>query len=119
MALYEQLQKYLDQMAAAYSAGDAKACAEMFTAQGELHSPYGPAAVGRAAIEALHRDWTAEPSKKKFDLVKAKKSGTMAWALVRFSEGAVTGTGTSLLILEQQDSGAWLTQICCLHGDGE
>jgi len=109
----------MNEMAKAYSVCDAKACAAMFTETGGLHSPYVPPARGRAEIEARHRDWAAEPSQKKLVVVNAAQSGRMAWALVRYSEGAVTGNGTSLSIFEQQDDGSWQISLCCLHGDGE
>ena len=109
----------LDQMAAAYSAGDAVACAEMFAMNAQLHSPFGPPAVGRPAIEKLHRDWVADSTAKSFTILDYGSEGALAWCLCRFSEGDVTGDGTSLIVLQQQeDDGAWLIRSCCLHGDG-
>jgi len=117
MGIVEDLQNFADEMAAAYSICDAAACAEMFTEDGELHSAFGPPAIGRAAIEALHRDWAAEPSQKSMTVASVGQSGDMAWALLRFSEESVTGDGTSLCVFERADKGEWLIKMCCLHGD--
>ena len=113
----EELQKYLDRMAAAYSAGDAKACANLFTEDAQLHSSFAPPAIGRAAIEALHEDWVAEPSAKSFVLVDHGSTGNIAWCVCRFSEGHEAGNGTSQLILESQTNGAWLARSSGLFGD--
>ena len=112
----EELQAYLDQMAAAYSAGDAKACADLFTQDAQLHSSFAPPAIGRAAIRALHEDWVAEPSAKSFVLVDHGCAGDIAWCVCRFSEGHETGDGTSQLIFEGQTNGTWLARSCCLFG---
>lgn len=119
MLTQDEIQNVLDEMARAYSAGNAKACAELFTENAQLHSPFGPPAVGRQAIEALHDDWVSEPSAKAFRILDHGSHGPLGWCLCRFSEGDVTGDGTSLLILEQATSGRWLIRTCCLHGDAE
>lgn len=51
-------QDLLDRMTASYRAGDAAACAAMFTLDAQLYSPYAAPAFGREAIEALHHEWT-------------------------------------------------------------
>jgi len=117
MGIVEDLQNFADEMAAAYSICDAVACAQMFTDDGELHSPFGRPAIGRAAIEALHRDWAAEPSQKSMTVASAGHSGNLAWALLHFSEGSVTGDGTSLCVFERAGKGEWLIKMCSLHGD--
>ncbi|MFK7745374.1 MAG: nuclear transport factor 2 family protein [Roseobacter sp.] len=113
------IQAFLDRMARAYCAQDAQACAALFTENAQVHSPFGAPAVGRAAIEALHRDWVSEPSAKAFLILDHGSADTLAWCLCRFSEGDKTGDGTSLLVMEQQPDGAWLIRSCCLHGDPE
>jgi ketosteroid isomerase-like protein len=59
------IQCLLDEMTAAYRAGDAAAIAAMFPADAQLHSPYAPAAIGRPAIEVLHREWVGDGVKDK------------------------------------------------------
>ena len=119
MLTREAMQTMLDRMADHYVARDAAGCAAMFHEDAQLHSPYAPPAAGRSDIEALHVDWTAEATGKRFDIVDFGSTATMAWCLARFSEGEVTGDGTSLIVLEADASGAWLIRACCLHGDPE
>lgn len=119
MLTRQRMQDLLDAMARSYVAGDAKACAAMFSETAHLHSPFAPAAVGRSAIEALHVEWTAEAHAKGFTILDFGSTEAMAWCLCRFSEGEVTGNGTSLLVLEPDAAGHWLIRACCLHGDPE
>jgi len=115
----DEMQAFLNRMAAAYVAGDAKACAEMFSENAQLHSPFGPPAIGRAAIETLHVEWTAEPGSKRFTILDCGSGETLAWCLCRFSEGDVGDDGISLIVLERGPAGDWLVRSCCLHGDPE
>ena len=121
MTLASEIGGLLQQMATVYSKGDAAGCAALFTENAELHSPYAPPARGRAAIEALHVEWTADGGGegKSFDLLNCGQSGPLAWALCRFSEGDATGDGTSLMVLEREADARWLIRMCCLHGDTE
>ena len=116
MTLYEDIQCLLDRMAQAYAAGDATACAGMFTEDATLHSPFAPPAHGRAEIEALHRDWTRSATAKRFDVLAFGGSGNLAWVLARFSEGE-TGTGTTLAVLEQNEGASWLCRVCSLNDE--
>lgn len=56
MALAQDLQKLVIQMADAYRTGDAGGVAALFTENAQLHSPFAPPAIGRAAIQLLHED---------------------------------------------------------------
>jgi uncharacterized protein (TIGR02246 family) len=112
-----EMQALMDAMAAAYKAGDAHACAQMFVADGLLYSPYAYPASGRAEIEALHRDWTEGVTGKKLKVLDAARSGDLGWCLVAYSEGAATGNGTSLNVMERQPNGQWLIRICSLNSD--
>jgi len=115
MSIRDELQAAFDAMAAAYVAGDAAACAAMFTAGGQLHSPYAPPARGRAELEALHRDWTEGATEKRFRVIDAGGTGDLAWALARFSEGESADGGTSLGIFERAPDGRWLIRACSLN----
>jgi ketosteroid isomerase-like protein len=119
MITRDEMQALLDRMASAYSAGDAKTCAAMFSENAQIHSTFGAPALGRQAIEALHVQWTAEPGKKSFTILDWGSDQSLAWCLCRFSEGDVTGDGTSLLVLERGPAGDWFVRSCCLHGDPE
>ncbi len=116
MTIREELQALLDVYAKAYQAGDALACAKVYTSDGELHSPYAPPARGRLEIEELHKVWTQDASgEKRLTIVHAGSSGDLAWCLATYSEGHVTGNGTSLNVLERQSDGSWLVRISSLN----
>ncbi len=117
MTLAQDLQSQMNQMAAAYGAGDAAAVAALFTQDAQLHSSFASPAIGRTAIETLHVDWTADRSEKSFTLLDSGGNEDVAWGLFRFAEGQVTGAGTSLAVFERQSNGAWLVRSCCLFGD--
>ena len=115
----DDLQSLLDEMARAYASGNAAACAAMFAPDAQLHSPFGPPAVGHAEIKSLHEAWTAEARGKSFRVLDYGSSENLAWCLCRFTEGDGTEEGTSLFVLEKDDRGRWLIRSCCLHGDPE
>jgi len=116
MSIHEELQNLLDAYAKAYEAGDALACASMYTPDGELHSPYAPPARGRQQIGELHRAWTHDVGgEKKLTIVHMGSSGDLAWCLATYSEGHATGNGTSLNVLERQPGGSWLVRISSLN----
>ena len=111
------MQQLMDEMAIAYRAGDAHACAQMFAPDGVLYSPYAFPARGRNEIESLHRGWTGEGTEKRLKVKEASSSGNLGWCLVAYSEGDATGNGTSLNVVELQPSGKWLIRICSLSSD--
>jgi uncharacterized protein (TIGR02246 family) len=117
-----EAQALMDRMAAAYRAGDAAGCAALFTADATLLSPHAAAAHGRDAIEALHRDWTAQANSKRLTVIEAGRSGDLGWCLAAYSEGDITegdntGNGTSLSTLMRQSNGSWLIRMCSLNSD--
>lgn len=110
-----QAQALMDQMAAAYRAGDAAGCAALFTADATMFSPYAVATHGRDAIEALHSVWTAPANSKQLRVIEAGQSGDLGWCLAAYSEGDVAGNGTSLCTLVRQSDGSWLIRLCSLN----
>ncbi|MDH4167276.1 MAG: DUF4440 domain-containing protein [Gammaproteobacteria bacterium] len=117
MSIQEELQGLMNAMAKAYRAGDAAGCASLFVPDGELYSPYAPPARGRGAIEALHQEWTQGGENKQLNVIGAGCSGDIAWCHTAYSEGEVSGDGTSLSVLERQANGQWLIRICMLNSD--
>jgi ketosteroid isomerase-like protein len=108
-------QKLFDEYAASYRAGDAAGCASYFVPAAELFSPYGPPAIGRAAIEASHREWVKEGAENKTLVVlNAGACEGMGWCTAEYDEGA-TGKGTSLNVLQRQRDGSWLITHCSLN----
>ncbi len=110
-----ELQVVLDTMARVYAQQDAAACAALFTEGASLYSPYAPPTHGRAALEALHRIWTAEPSAKRFEILDFGGGGDLAWVLAQYSEGTVTGGGTTLAVFERGPEKGWLVRVCSLN----
>ena len=108
-------QKLFDEYVISYRKGDAVGCASCFVPSAELFSPWGPPAIGRVAIEAIHREWVKEGSEDKTILVlDAGSSEDVGWCKAHYSEGA-TGNGTSLNILQRQEDGSWLISHCSLN----
>jgi uncharacterized protein (TIGR02246 family) len=117
MTIRDELQGLMDKMANAYRAGDAAGCASLFVPEGALYSPYAPPALGRAAIEELHRDWTQGGENKQLQVIDAGSEGNLAWCHTAFSEGNVSDNGTSLSVCERQADGRWLIRFCMLNSD--
>lgn len=116
MSIRDDLQEIWDMYVAAYRAGDAAGCAAIFTKDAEVHSPYGPPARGRPAIEALHGEWVQHASSNKtLQVIEAGNSGDLAWTLAAYSEGEVVGNGTSLSVFERHPGGGWLIRMCSLN----
>jgi len=100
----------------AYRKGDALGCAAVFSPDALLTSPYGPPARGQEAIKAVHKEWTSDGGEnKQLEIIEYGGSGDLAWCLAKFSEGAETGEGVSLNVLERQPDGQWLIKICSLN----
>lgn len=116
MSLRAELQATLDRMARAQLAGDAAACAALFTAEAEVRSPHASPARGRAEIEALHRDWTASAPLNRFEVLDCDGSGELAWASARLSDGYATGDVASLgVVCLRGPDGGWLIRMCTLN----
>lgn len=117
MSIQDEMQGLMDKMTKAYRAGDATGCAALFVPDGALYSPYAPPALGRQAIDELHRDWTQGGENKQLRVIDAGSSGDLAWCHTAFSEGEISGDGTSLSVCERQADGRWLIRICMLNSD--
>ena len=97
-----------DAYIAAYRRGDALACADCYSEDGEILSPYGPPAKGRDALEALHVGWLAEGGEdKEIELLSGGVDGDLGWALTRFSEGNAGDAGVSLNVMKRGGDGLW------------
>ncbi|MEO1112531.1 MAG: nuclear transport factor 2 family protein [Pseudomonadota bacterium] len=111
----QDFQSLFNTYAKRYRTLDAPGCAALFSPDAELFSPYGPPAVGRAAIEAAHLDWFDEAAgTKTIKVVSAGSAGDLGWCLAYFSEGS-DGQGTSLNVLQRQAGGNWLILRCSLN----
>ncbi|MDW4548290.1 DUF4440 domain-containing protein [Defluviimonas sp. D31] len=117
MTFPDEAQALFDRMVTAYRAGDAGGCAACFTEDAVLLSPYAPETTGRAAVEALHRDWTAPGGAKTLTVIEAESAGDLGWCLVAYSEGDGSDGGKSLNVLRRQKDGSWLISHCSLASD--
>ena len=79
--------------------------------------PRAPPALGRASIEALHREWTQGGENKQLTVIDAGGEGNLAWCHSAYSEGDVSSNGTSLSVCVRQADGRWLIRICMLNRD--
>ena len=79
MSFEAEVRDLLNQMAAAYSAGDTSGVAALFTEDAQLHSPFAPPAIGRAAIEHLHEIWTQGGGSKHFKVLDCGAETALGW----------------------------------------
>ena len=115
MSLKSTFQILYDEYVACYRSADAIGCAALFASDAELYYPFGPPAIGRAAIAATHEQWVSEGAEdKQITVMDAGGSGDVGWCLAQYSEGS-TGRGTSLSILARQPEGNWLITHCSLN----
>ena len=116
MSIRDELQGVYDAYGTAYRSKDAAGCAAVFTENGAVYSPYSPPAIGREAVEALHREWTGLGGEdKRLTVIDAGSSGDLAWCLIAYSDAH--DAGTSLNVCERQADGAWLIRLCSLNED--
>ncbi|MEX0286367.1 MAG: nuclear transport factor 2 family protein [Paracoccaceae bacterium] len=115
MSFKEECQKLFDQYVSCYRQSDAKGCASVFAETAEMYSPFGPAAIGRQAIEHTHAEWVQEGAEDKQITVRsAGHTGDLGWCVAEFSEGS-TGEGISLNVLARQPDGKWRITHCSLN----
>ena len=115
------VEELIDRYLTAYSASDARACAETFTADGRLYSPYGPTAEGREAIAATHLEWFDEPEDdKRLDLEEFEQHGNVGHCLLSWSakvpdeddpDSLTRAGGVSLAILSLDEDRAYFSQL--------
>ena len=116
-------QALIDRYLAAYEAHDAAGCAAFYAPDAEMHSPYGPAATGRAEIAATHRDWFEEgETNKVMQVTSAGIVGDLGYCLVRFEAnmpaadgGTEQSRGISLNLMERRDDGVWTIALASLN----
>ena len=115
MNFQEECQQLLDHYVFCYRKGDAAGCASIYVLEAELYSPFGAPAIGRQAIEAMHKEWVEEIAEdKEIIVLSAGGNDELGWCVARFSEGT-TGSGFSMNILARQPDGHWAITHCSLN----
>ena len=118
MDLKNELKALWDVYLDAYRAGDGAGCASIFAEDALLISPYAPPTRGRAAIAALHDEWTAEGGDDKvLDVIRFGGNSEGGWCLARYSEGDNGEAGHSLSTFERNAEGRLQLTICSLNDD--
>ena len=109
------LQQVLDRYRKAYGDHDAAGCADAYTRDGQIFSPYGPPVTGTAAIAAVHENWFEEgETDKKMTILEAHTDGDIGFCSVSYSAKIQTGSGeyarvfgASLNTFLRQPDGSW------------
>ena len=112
-----RIRALVEAYASAYEAHDARVCADIFTGDALVVSPWGPPTRGTEAIAATHLDWFAEGERNKEMTVEDLViDGDLAFCLLRFAADVPAGrsNGVSLNSLRRQSDGGWRISHCCL-----
>jgi ketosteroid isomerase-like protein len=123
MAIQDELQALLDHWLACYARGDIEGAVACFAADGAIYLPYGPPAVGHAALMRLHASWLADDETDKRVLVReARGSGDVAYCVADYFTEAVAPdgqrireTGTVINVAVRDASGGWVLQISSIN----
>lgn len=115
MTLVAEIQSLMDIYLKAYRARDAAGCASVYVPDCALYSPFGPPAIGRAALRATHEEWFAEEEENKaLKVLEAHSDGALAYCLAEYSADVrdVNGhvqreSGANLSILVRQNGEGW------------
>lgn len=108
MNFHATCQNLLDEYVSQYRAGNAAGCAACYAVDAELYSPFGPPAIGRDSIAAMHMEWVKENAQsKQIEVLNSGHIGDLGWCTANFHEGSEE-SGISLNVLARQPDGRWL-----------
>ena len=86
MSIETDLQAVIDRYVDAYNRHDLAAIGAIFTDTASLYSPYGPPAVGHAAIMQAHTDWfAANEQNKRMTVISAQATGDLAYCVLHYA----------------------------------
>lgn len=110
-----QFKDVIDKYFTAYAAHDAAGCANVYTPEGQIFSPFGPPITGKPAIAAAHALWFQEgETNKEVNILEAQFDGDVGFCALSFSAdvpaasgGADRVYGSSLNTMLRQADGAW------------
>ena len=125
MNIRDEMQDLNDKWVRQFGEGDIEACVEMYTENGAIYSPYGPAAVGWDAIRDTFREWhEAGEQNKQVKVLEASSDGAIAYFTATYSgdypqdDGTlVNESGVVLTICSRAPNGSWRMHISGLNSD--
>jgi len=123
MSFKSGLEMLLARYFTAYAAHDAEGCAECYTHDAGLYSPFGPPAAGRVEIAATHAEWFGEAEfDKRYEIVESGSDGGSGYCLLHYSAkiprpdgGIDTALGMSLSVLRGDSDGGWEFHLMSLN----
>jgi len=124
MAATDEIQALMTAYGDAYNRRDAAALTALYTEDGAIYSHFGPAALGRQAIDATHREWLrAEEENKRFAIRNLKCGSDMAVCVAGYAadhrqeDGRMaTESGVSVNVILRRPEG-WKIHISSLTPD--
>ncbi len=125
MNILDEMQDLNNKWVETFSEGDIAACAEMYTENGSIYSPYSPAAIGRNAIKDTFKEWyEAGEQNKRVKVLEADSDGKIAYFTASFSgdypqdDGTlVNESGVVLTTCIRAQNGSWKMHISSLNSD--
>jgi uncharacterized protein (TIGR02246 family) len=122
MSAKDQFQQVMDRYLDRYAAHDAVGCAALYTKDGIILSPYGPPAIGSAAIRDEHAAWFLEgETNKTMTVLDAALDGATGFCLVAYSadiagqDGTTRVHGASVNTMTKDTAGTWLIRQTSLN----
>ena len=89
MSLETEMQAIIDRYVDAYNRHDLVAIGAIFTDTASVYSPYGPPAMGHAAIMRAHTDWfAANEQNKRMKVISAQATGDLAYCCLLYTSDA-------------------------------
>ena len=125
MSLETEMQAIIDRYVDAYNRHDLMVIAAMYTEKAALYSPYGPAALGHAAVMQAHKDWFgANEQNKRMRVIRAEGKGDLAYCVIHYAGdfpddagSLITESGVSVNVLKRHVDGHWQIHITSLTSD--
>jgi uncharacterized protein (TIGR02246 family) len=125
MSFETEMQAIIDRYVDAYNRHDLVAIGAIFTDTASVYSPYGPPAMGHAAIMRAHTDWfAANEQNKRMKVISAQATGDLAYCVLHYagdfpdeSGTLITESGVSVNVLKRHVDGHWQIHITSLTSD--
>jgi ketosteroid isomerase-like protein len=125
MSIETEMQAVIDRYVDAYIRHDLAAIGAIYSDAASIYSPYGPAALGNAAVVETHKDWfSANEQNKRLSMLRAEAVGDLAYCVMQYAGdfpdeagNLVTESGVSMNVLKRHADGLWQIHITSLTSD--